>query len=90
MRRRIAYGFILLTPVYRIISHVTTGRWPEEHYFPAQSDAIMAGSLLATIPLLIATVFYMLAYGSVLLDYVVYQLGAGDRTGPDPDTFVRP
>jgi len=37
---------------------------------------------VATGPLLFATVFYMLAFGSVLLGDVIYQLGAGDRTGP--------
>ncbi len=37
---------------------------------------------VATVPLLIATVCYMLAFGSILLGDVVYQLGAGDRTGP--------
>lgn len=37
---------------------------------------------VATIPLLIATVCYMLAFGSILLGDLVYQLGAGDRTGP--------
>lgn len=36
----------------------------------------------STLPLLAATVLYMVAFGSVLLGNVIFQLGAGDRTGP--------
>jgi phospholipid/cholesterol/gamma-HCH transport system permease protein len=37
---------------------------------------------VATAPLLFATVFYMISFGSILLGRVVLQLGAGDRIGP--------
>jgi phospholipid/cholesterol/gamma-HCH transport system permease protein len=37
---------------------------------------------VTTVPMLFATVFYMLSFGSVLLARLVYDLGAGDRAGP--------
>lgn len=37
---------------------------------------------IATLPILFASAFYMVAFGSILLSNVIYQLGAGDRAGP--------